>query len=234
VGRPQHVSVGYYRRGDWGERMRIPDPDAKPGSDLDWKAFLGDAPKVPFTVDRFFSWRKYLDYAGGPCTDLFPHVLTPFISALSLGCPSRAVASGGIFKFTTYDREVPDTFNLSLDYPEKLSINLVCTLSNEFNSDPVIRGDEGTIVLKNARWEGGVDELEVIPVKGERRVVKGGFIDATPAHWKNLLECVRSRGKPVSDVEFGFKVQVALCMGMLSYLDKEVPQFDAKKQKIVT
>ena len=233
VGRPQHVSVGYYRRGDWGERMHIPDPEAKPGPDLDWDGVLGDAPKVPFTVNRFFSWRKYLDYAGGPCTDLFPHVLTPFISALGLGCPSLAVASGGIFKFTTYDREVPDTFNLCLDYPEKLSINLVCTLSNEFNSDPVIRGDEGTIVLKNARWEGGVDELEVYPVKGEKRVVKGGFIDATPAHWKNLLECVRTRAKPVSDVEFGFKVQTALCMGMLGYLQKKVPQFDALKREIV-
>ena len=234
IGRPQIVTVGYYRRGDWGERMRIPDPDAKPGPDLDWESFLGDAPKVPFTVDRFFSWRKYLDYAGGPTTDLFPHVLTPFISALGLGCPSLAVSSGGIFKYTNYDREVPDTINLCLDYPEKLSINLVCTLANEFNSDPVIRGDEGTIVLKNARWEGGVDALEVIPVKGERRTVPGGYIDATSAHWKNLLQCARTREKPVSDVEFGFKVQVALCMGMLSYLDKEVPQFDAKKQKIVT
>jgi predicted dehydrogenase len=77
IGRLQHVLAGYYRNGDWGERMPIPDPEAVPGPDLDWEGFLGDAPKVAFTVNRFFSWRKYLDYAGGPCTDLFPHVLTP-------------------------------------------------------------------------------------------------------------------------------------------------------------
>lgn len=232
IGKPQHVSVGYFRRGDWGERMRIPDPEARPGPDLDWAAFLGDAPQVPFTVDRFFSWRKYLDYAGGPTTDLFPHVLTPFISALGLGCPSLAVSSGGIFEYTTYDREVPDTVNLCLDYPEKLSINLVCTLSNEFNSDPIIRGDEGTIVLKNARWEGGVDQLEVIPAKGDKRTVPGGYIDATPAHWKNLLECVRTRAQPVSDVAFGFQVQTALCMGMLGFLQKKVAQYDPAKRAI--
>ena len=44
VGRVQLVSLGFYRRGDFGERMPIPDPQAKPGPDLDWEAFLGDAP----------------------------------------------------------------------------------------------------------------------------------------------------------------------------------------------
>jgi predicted dehydrogenase len=149
IGRPQLVEAGFYRYGDWGERMHIPDPEAKPGPDLDWEAFLGEAPKVPFTVDRFFSWRKYLDYAGGPCTDLFPHVFTPFVSALGVKFPSVAVASGGIFKYTSYDREVPDTFNMCLDYPEKLSISIVGTLANAYVSEPAIRGDEGTITLQN-------------------------------------------------------------------------------------
>ena len=31
VGRIQHVQAGFYRYGDWGERMPIPDPHAKPG-----------------------------------------------------------------------------------------------------------------------------------------------------------------------------------------------------------
>ena len=131
VGRPHLVQAGYFRDGDWGERMPIPDRTARPGPELDWEGFLGDAPKVPFTVDRFFSWRKYLDYAGGPCTDLFPHVFTPFVSILDLSFPSLAVASGGIFKFTTYDREVPDTFNMCLDYPDRLSVTIVCTLAND-------------------------------------------------------------------------------------------------------
>ncbi|NMC19100.1 MAG: Gfo/Idh/MocA family oxidoreductase, partial [Thermogutta sp.] len=70
VGKIVHVQLGYFRRGDWGERMPIPDPNAKPGPDLDWEQFLGDAPKVPFDVSRFFQWRLYWDYAGGPATDL--------------------------------------------------------------------------------------------------------------------------------------------------------------------
>ena len=232
IGRVQHVQAGFYRYGDWGERMPIPDRNAKPGPDLDWEAFLGDAPKVPFTVDRFFSWRKYLDYAGGPCTDLFPHVITPFISMLGLKCPALAVASGGIFKFTTYDREVPDTFNLSLDYPDKLSIVLVCTLSNEFQTDPAIRGDEGAITLQTD-WASGVDSLTLHPRKGEKKTIPGGRVDTTYAHWQNFLHCARTREKPVSDVEFGFHVQTALNMALLSFLKRKVAQYDYEKEEIV-
>jgi predicted dehydrogenase len=234
IGRPQLVEAGFFRGGDWGERMRIADPEAKPGPDLDWEAFLGDAPKVPFTVDRFFSWRKYLDYAGGPCTDLFPHVFTPFVSVLGVKIPSLVVASGGIFKYTTYDREVPDTFNMCLDYPEKLSIVIVGTLANAYVSEPAIRGDEGTLTLQNpGEWASGFDSLTVIPRKGERQVTPAGKLDPTPLHWQNFLHCIRTREKPVSDVEFGFHVTAALNMAMLSFLKKKVAQFDTAQQTIV-
>jgi predicted dehydrogenase len=233
IGRPIHVTVGYWRDGDWGERMPIPDQNAKPGPDLDWNAFLGDAPKVPFTVDRFFSWRKYLDYAGGPCTDLLPHVYTPFVSALKLGIPTRVVGSGGIYEYTTYDREVADTYNQSMDYAQGLSVTLMCTLANEFQTEPVIRGDEGAMTLQGPAWEAGFDSITVIPKKGERKVIPGGRLNATLGHWRNLIECVRSRAKPVSDVEFGFKVQAALCMGMLSHLNNKVARYDAQKEKLI-
>jgi predicted dehydrogenase len=213
--------------------MPIPDPNAKPGPDLDWEEFLGDAPKVPFDVRRFFSWRMFLDYAGGPCTDLFPHVFTPFVSMLGLKFPSLVVASGGIFKYDNYGREVPDTFNMCVDYPERVSIVLVCTLANEYHTEPAIRGDEGTITLQNPAWEGGFDTVTLIPKKGEPTKVPGEKPNSTLAHWKNFLQCVRTGGKPVSDVEFGFHVQTALCMAMLSWLHKKVTTFDPAKEDIV-
>lgn len=234
IGRPQLVEAGFFRCGDWGERMHIPDREAKPGPDLDWEAFLGDAPKVPFTVDRFFSWRKYLDYAGGPCTDLFPHVFTPFVNALGVTIPSRAVASGGIFKYTTYDREVPDTFNMCLDYPEKLSVVIVGTLANAFVSEPAIRGDEGTITLQNpGEWNAGFDSLTLIPRQGERQVIQAGKLDPTPLHWQNFLECVRTRAKPVSDVQFGYHVTAALNMAMLALLKDTVVHYDPSQKRLL-
>lgn len=234
IGRVQLVNAGFFRHGDWGERMPIADPEAQPGPDLDWEAFLGDAPKVPFSVQRFFSWRKYLDYAGGPCTDLLPHLFTPFASAIGLRFPSKAVASGGIFKYTTYDREVPDTFNMCLDYPEKLSVVIYSTLANDYVTEPAIHGDEGTLTLQNpGEWNVGIDSITLVPRKGERKVFPMHKEDTTVAHWKNFLDCVRSRERPVSDVEFGLHVQAALNMAMLSLLNDKVVKFDAAQQRII-
>ncbi len=233
IGRPQHVLAGFYRYGDWGERMPIPDKEARPGPDLDWEGFLGDAPKVPFTVERFFSWRMFLDYAGGPCTDLFPHMYTPFLSTLGLRFPSMASTSGGILKYDDYGREVPDTFNMCLDFPEKVSMVLVCTLANDYMTEPAIRGDEGTITLQNPVWEVGCDTVTIHRRKAEPEVIPGEKPNSTVAHWKNFLHCVRTRERPVSDVEFGYQVQAALCMGMLSFLNRKVARFDAERQEIL-
>ena len=73
----------------------------------------------------------------------------------------------------------------------------------------------------------------IVPKKGERQQIRGGRSDTTRAHWQNFLHCVRTREKPVSDVEFGFQVQVALNMAMLSFLEKKVARFDAAKEEIL-
>ncbi|MBN2562114.1 MAG: Gfo/Idh/MocA family oxidoreductase [Phycisphaerae bacterium] len=240
IGRPRHVAAGYYRNGDWGERMHIPDKNAKPGPDLDWEAFLGDAPKVPFTVERFFSWRMFLDYAGGPSTDLLPHVFTPFVRMLGLGCPSLATGSGGIYQYTDYGREVPDTFNMCLEYPEKLSVVLVCTLANDYTTGPCIRGDEGALTFDVGSWEQGCRNVKIQPQshgKGAGKKVqqvelKTAKIGSTEEHWRDFLNCVRTREKPKSNVEFGYSIHVALAMAMQGFLKKEVAKFDAKSDQV--
>jgi len=131
IGQPIHAECGYFRVGDWGERgMKIDDPNAKPGKDLNWEAFLGDAPKRDFDVSRYFRWRMYEDYSGGPVTDLFPHSLTPAVFMLGVGVPSQAVGIGGIYRYP--DREVPDTFNMMLDYDGKLMLSVLGTQGNNY------------------------------------------------------------------------------------------------------
>src|SRR6202522_2570711 len=56
----------------------------------DWPQFLGSAPKVAFSGERFFQWRKWKDYGSGVAGDLFVHLFsgTHFITG-SKG-PARA------------------------------------------------------------------------------------------------------------------------------------------------
>ena len=238
IGPPVHAECGYFRVGDWGERgMRIDDPKAMPGADLNWEAFLGDAPKRPFDVSRFFRWRMYEDYAGGPSTDLFPHTLTPVISILGVTMPSKVVATGGKFRYQ--EREVPDTFNMLIDYPEKVTIALLGTQANDYPATasrgsaqrvPVIRGWEGTLTVENK-------EIVFIPAHGSKKKPQRFAIEHGEdfvGYWQKFLECCRSRQQDtLSPMDLAYHVQTALQMGMLSLRESEVARFDAQQEKIV-
>src|SRR5229473_3328931 len=103
-----------YQRDFWVEQD---DTDVRPGENLDWKAWLGPAPKRAYDPDRFLHWRRYWDYSGGIASDLFIHRVTRIIKALDLTFPQFGAGSGGKFEFTASSAEIPDTFNILLDYP---------------------------------------------------------------------------------------------------------------------
>jgi predicted dehydrogenase len=230
IGKPVHVQCSYMRRGDWGERMHIPDPQAKPGPDLLWERFLGDAPQVPYSVSRFFQWRLFLDYAGGPSTDLLVHAYTPVFCLLGLDFPSRVFGGGGTFQ---YDREVPDQCNIIADYQDGPSVVLLNSLSNYTGSDTMIRGTDGIILWKMI---GASDctGIRIVPAAKDKQEIflpwKG--LGDTAKLWRNLLDCVRTRQQPFSSIELAVRVQAPLSMGVISHLENKAALFDFDKQSI--
>ncbi len=117
------MSQGSYHRnsteGEWNWTIdKNAGPDAKGEDFIDWKMWLGKAPKRPYDADRFFRFRKYWDYSGGIATDLFYHVVAPLnICWPEAQFPNKVSAGGGIYVFKD-EREVPDTFHLIADYPQ--------------------------------------------------------------------------------------------------------------------
>ena len=227
IGKPVHAQAGFFRRGDWGERMPIPDPNARPGPDLDWEQFLGDAPRVDFTVSRFFQWRLYWDYAGGPATDLLVHTYTPIFCMLGVQWPERTVGMGGKWQYDGL-REVPDTFNMVIDYPGGPSVVLMDTLSNATPCQTFIRGTEGTL-----RFEGKRILIQPHGKKKPSHVFESKGFGDTAKLWRNLLECVRTRRRPLSPVDVGARVQAPLNMAILSYRENKMARFDVENEKII-
>jgi len=245
------MSQGSYHRnsveGEWNWTI---DPDAGPnGKDenyIDWKMWLGSAPKRAFDADRFFRFRKYWDYSGGIATDLFFHVVAPLnICWPEPQFPYRVMASGGIYVFNKDGREVPDTFNLMADFEKKHSLILSSSMANSQHIPGLIRGHEGTIIMvDHGKFEGETDHITVKP---EKRVIndeykaKWGDSDITIpvtqkpewAHMQNFLDCVRSRQKPVLDVETAFRAQVTISMSVQSYREGRVLYWDDKAMKVV-
>ncbi|MHC4755385.1 MAG: Gfo/Idh/MocA family protein [Planctomycetota bacterium] len=241
IGQPLYGEAGFFRIGDWGERgMSVDDPNAKPGKDLNWEAFLGDSPKRPFSVDRFFRWRLFEDYAGGPVTDLYPHSLTQVVDILGVGFPESVVALGGIHRYEYELRDVPDTFNLIAQYPEKVTITVMGTQANDYNTtdfrgsgkrSPVIRGWDGALTIHENK------EITFTPVriKGakepQRFAIEHG--EDNFEHWRNLIQCCRTRNKNTwSPIDLAFRTQTILHMSMLAYRNGKTARFDPVRKEI--
>ena len=120
------------------------DPDASEAN-IDWEAFLGSAPKVPFDKERFFRWRRYWDYSGGIATDLYYHHITPLIHVLGREFPIRGVASGGNYHTPEDVMQVPDTFVIALDFPGEYTVVCGGSLNNSVELPIVVRGNEANI-----------------------------------------------------------------------------------------
>lgn len=228
IGKPVHVTCAFFRRGDWGERMPIPDAAAKPGPNLNWERFLGDAPRVDYSVSRFFQWRMYWDYAGGPATDLLVHTFTPIFCILELDYPERVFGGGGTFQ---YDREVPDQCNIIADYKNGPSVVMENSLSNYVSADTIIRGTDGIIkwsmLQGDPKQDYGVRIVPFAKGKEEIRMPWKGQGD-TSKLWLDLLDCVKTRKQPKCNIEMAVRVQAPLSMGVISHRESRVVKFDPK------
>jgi predicted dehydrogenase len=225
------------RGGEWNYQI---DSEATEKT-LDWKAFLGSAPKRPFEPARYFRWRKYWDYSGGIATDLFYHTLSPLLLATGAEYPIRVAASGGIY--VQKDREVPDTFFMNVDYPA-LTMQLACSVASGVGAPLVIHGSEATLFV--AQDSEGFDNtsMEIVPDRDYKDafVKKTGsetlkievqpFVRGQHPHMDNLLDCVRSRQEPNLSAELGFKAMAAIGMGVQAYREGKVLQFDRERQRV--
>jgi predicted dehydrogenase len=253
------MSQGSYHRnsveGEWNYHIdEAAGPDAKGEDFIDWKMWLGQAPKRSYDADRFFRFRKFWDYSGGIATDLFYHVVAPLnICWDKPQFPSKVSAGGGIYIFKD-TREVPDTFHLIADYAEGHSLVLSSSMANSQHIPGLIRGHDGTVIMvENGMFESRADNIILRPET--RRVRENGQVskklinadykfgmdeqkipveqtDMMTAHINNFLSCMRSRQKPHLDVETGACAQVAISMAVDSYRQGKVLYFDEKKWKV--
>ena len=185
-------------------------PDAVPPDALDWDMWLGPAPMVPFNPNRwgerihFPTFRYFWDYAGGAMTDWGVHLIDPLHQCFGEVMPKSVVALGE--KFYVRDNcDTPDTMHATFEYPkflvtyESRTCNPMPLLGMNQGAGTSIHGTEGTILVnRSGVW--------VIPNQGSKLTASTwqNIPDMTPMnlpHWKNFIECIKTRQKPASDIE---------------------------------
>lgn len=240
------MSQGSYHRnsieGEWNWPIdKNAGPEAKGDDFIDWKMWLGSAPKRNFDADRFFRFRKYWDYSGGIATDLFYHVVAPLnICWGEPQFPHKVMASGGIYVFKD-GREVPDTFHLLAEFPKGHSLVLSSSMANGQHIPGLIRGHEGTIMMvPDGRFEGRVSQITVTPERIARKAFAEKWgkeeiqlqAETRENHMENWLRCVKSREKPVLDALTAYKAMTTIGMAVQSYREGKVLYFNEAAQRV--
>jgi predicted dehydrogenase len=261
------MSQGSYHRnsveGEWNYKIDpAAGPDGKGDDYIDWKMWLGPAPKRDWVrdlgADRFFRFRKYWDYSGGIATDLFFHVAAPMnVCWTEPQFPTKVMAGGNISVFKTLpqdptkpDREVPDTFHLIADYAKGHSVVLTSSMANSQHIPGLIRGHGATLTMvDHGRFE---SYAPFITLKAEKR--QGKYIvpeleakfegkdeikipvednPTIATHIGNFLDCMRTRQKPTLDVDTAARAQVLISLAVMSYREGKVLYFDERNWKVL-
>lgn len=207
------------------------DADATP-ENLDWHRWLGNAPKIPWTPEHYFSWHKYYAYNSGIIGNLLSHRFPPLM--LATGDPQwpRRVVCTGTREVST-DREITDTTHILAEFPGGLSCVIVGTTVNEIGLQDMIRGRQGTLYLSGNQIEFRperifADELD-----------KRTFTDETPVGkienlHANFAECIRNGGKPVGNVDLAVKGNTVLGLAEMSERLNLALLFDSETRRITT
>ena len=232
--------VTFIRTGNYGYTPQIgigAPADEEPPANLDWDMWLGPAPKHAFNRNRFgvdpkaFShFRWFWDYAGGMMTDWGVHLLDIVQMAYGEVMPTSIVALGKK-QYIQDNRDTPDTLAVTYEYP-----NFIATYENRLANgaspfpygNTAFHGTKGTLYCDRGGFrivpskEGGIDPVEVKNTSG------GG----NKEHWANFLECVKTRQRPVSDIEICHKSTTTCLLGNIALRSKLRVDFEAATERI--
>jgi predicted dehydrogenase len=227
IGKVVQAQIEYVRRYDKAGPWRNPtlDPKMPKPDDLDWAAWLGPAPRVPWNPHDYFEWRCNSAYSGGVGTDLFIHRISRIIKACNLAYPRRVVGMGGIWQWND-GRDLPDNFEMICEYPRGMTVYVLGTQSNRVGIDHLIRGYRGTLYFTPDGWIAkDKDGKELASDKAPPR-------EDLHLHHTNLHNHLRN-GEPLNcPAELGLAGVVAVCMANESWRTSQMMGWDQEKQRM--
>jgi predicted dehydrogenase len=216
--------------------------DCDPPAGLDWDMWLGPAPKRPFNPNRwgvhpelkprrpFPYFRFFWDYAGGMMTDWGVHLLDILHFATNDPMPVSIAAVGGNFLMDD-NRDTPDSLAVAYQYPQGVLASFESMTGADGQPHPGgpgtwFCGTKGNLYVNRQFYE--VNPLRPMPARAgvappppDPDAPKAETVKASnnmnAAHWANFIECVKSRQKPISDVETCFKTTAACQLANASF-----------------
>ncbi len=194
--------------------------------DVDWDAYLFNRPKVPFDARLLRRWHLYHICTNGISGLWMTHLIDAACMMMGSSYPNSAVAHGGNYVWKD-GREHSDVFHALVDYPEGFLFDWAMTLTNASGTHYTVHGTLGTLDMEAGTYSGAGGE--------SGKAAEAGKLDAGPDgnHMANWLECMRSRERPIADIEFGHQHSVATIMAAEALHTGQRMKYDREKREIM-
>jgi len=122
---------------------------------------------------------------------------------------------------------------VTYEYPNGM---LVTYETREANSQSMFKhgygilfhGTEGTLFVDRAGYQ-------LVPERGSslEAIVEERSNDALDAHWQNFIDCIKTRKRPMSDIEIGHHSTTTAILGNVAYRSKLRIGWDAQHETTV-
>jgi predicted dehydrogenase len=188
---------------------------------LDWNLWLGPSAAVafnselapPLSKDVFPNWRNYKEFGGGMVTDWGAHMFDIVQWSLDMdnsGPVEVIPPDGNEHKFLTYRYENGITMTHQ---------------PWEWSNAIQFIGSEGTLNIQRKK-------LETTPVALATKVIGANekHVYLSENHYKDFLDAMRKRSKPICDVEVGHRTASVCNIGNIAYQLKRPLSWDPKKE----
>jgi predicted dehydrogenase len=231
-------------------RTRENPPDMSPPESLDWEWYTGPAPMRPYNkLVHPRGWRAFMEYGNGIVGDMCIHMLDMVRWLMGLGMPQRVSSTGGILVDKASKANITDSQTATFDYGD-----LQVVWTHRTWGDPpdpkypwgaTLYGDKGTLKASVMSYDfvpqGGGEaihkdvtyELEQFPEDKIEKDLEKHVAPAIRGHMKDLLACMKTRGRPVADIEEGYMSTTACILANLSMKLGRTLEWDHANGRVV-
>jgi predicted dehydrogenase len=189
---------------------------------LDWNLWLGPAPERPYNStlsprgvhDHFPAWRNYQEYGGGGITDWGAHHFD--IAQWALGMDD----SGPVEVIPPEDKNAKT--GVKFIYANGVPMH------HTNGNGVTFFGDKGKIYVNRGKFEITPVDLDKAPIPEN-----GTRLYQSTDHYGDWLNCMRTRKKPICDVEIGARTVTVCHLANIAYLNDAQLKWDPAKERFV-
>jgi predicted dehydrogenase len=202
-----------------------------------------------------YHFRWFWDYSGGQMTNLAAHEIDILQWWMGVKGPTSVTSTGGRFVLKD-DGETPDTQDALFEYPGFTAVwsHREGSRGRAIGKSEYF-GEFGSLSIARDGWEvhpdnkvppenavpqfrgqptGGVNRVEVKPEQWvAAKKEPGSSNEQFDLHVRNFLDCIKTRQRPIADVEEGHKTAVACHLANISLRTGRKLRWDADKEEII-